>query len=203
MKDAFRTLAAPASAKLVRQRSRFIALLEPIASAETAHARLSEIRRTYHDASHCCSAFRLVGDPAPSRVSDDDGEPAGSAGIPILLQLDGARLENVLAVVVRYFGGVKLGVGGLARAYSDAIAEALANASIVLRAVTIEFVVRFPLEANAGVMSAIHHHEAKILDIRYDTEGQAIVALLPSRVEAFRRSLTEGTGARARLEERP
>jgi uncharacterized YigZ family protein len=203
MKDAFRTLAAPASAKLVRQRSRFIALLEPIEGAGDVHVRLGEIRRAYHDASHCCSAFRLVGDPFPSQGSDDDGEPAGSAGVPILLQLEGARLENVLAIVVRYFGGVKLGVGGLARAYSSAVAEALAKASIVEHALTIEFAVRFPLEANAGVMSAIHHHEAKILDIRYDTEGQAIVALAPSRVEAFRRSLTEGTGARARLEEKP
>ncbi len=202
MKDAFRTLGAPASAKLVRQRSRFIALLEPIASVEAVHVRLSQIRRTYHDASHCCSAFRLVADPAPSEVSDDDGEPAGSAGIPILFQLEGARLENVLGVVVRYFGGVKLGVGGLARAYSDAIAAALAGASIVERAITIELVIRFPLEVNAGVMSAIHHHEAKILDIRYDTESQVAVALAPSRAEAFRRSVTEGTGARARMEVR-
>ncbi|MEN6368339.1 MAG: YigZ family protein [Thermotogota bacterium] len=200
MKDAFRTLATSASAKLVRQRSRFIALLEPITSVDAVHSRLSQIRRVYHDASHCCSAFRLVADPAPLQASDDDGEPTGSAGAPILLQLEGARLENVLAVVVRYFGGVKLGVGGLARAYSDVIATALASASIVERALAIELVVRFPLEANAGVMGAIYHHEAKILDIRYDTEGQAIVTVAPSRVEAFCRSVTEGTGARAQVE---
>ena len=200
MKDAFRTLAAPSSAKLVRQRSRFVAFLDPIASAEEARVRLADLRRKYHDASHCSSAYRLLGDPTPVEGSDDDGEPAGSAGTPILLQLAGAGLENVLAAVVRYFGGVKLGVGGLARAYGDAVAAALASASMVERRVTLELVVRFPLDTNPKVMSAIHHHEAKILDIRYDTEGHVAVALAPSQVEAFGRSITEGTGARARVE---
>jgi uncharacterized YigZ family protein len=202
MIDAFRTLASPATAKLARQRSRFLAFVEPVASVDHARTRLADLRRAYHDASHCASAYRLSGDPTPLEDSDDDGEPTGSAGMPILLQLKGARLENVLAVVVRYFGGVKLGVGGLARAYADAVAAALAGARIAEQRVSVQLLVHFPLEVNPGMMGAIHHHQAEILDIRYDTEGHVTVGVAPSRVEAFRRSVTERTGARARLEVR-
>lgn len=200
MKDAFRTLAEPASAKLTRQRSRFLAFVEPVADVEAVRTRLLEIRREFRDASHCTSAYRLSSDPAPLEGSDDDGEPAGSAGIPILLQLSGAELENTMAVVVRYFGGVKLGVGGLARAYADATALALGAAHIVDHLVTVRLALRFPLAVNATVLSAIHRYEAKVLEIRYDTEGHATIGLAPSRVAAFRRSVVEGTGARARVE---
>lgn len=201
MTDAFQTLSAPATAKLIRQRSRFIALVEPTSSLEEIRDRLTDLRNEYHDATHQGSAYRLVGDPISSG-SDDDGEPAGSTGLPILRQLEGARLENVLGVVVRYFGGVKLGVGGLARAYADAVAAALASAVIVERHVTVHIQILFPIEVSAGVMSAIHQHEAKVVDIRYDSEGRVTAALAPSRVDAFRRSVTERTGARARLEVR-
>ncbi|MDD4903441.1 MAG: YigZ family protein [Candidatus Bipolaricaulis sp.] len=201
MTDAFQTLSAPATAKLIRQRSRFIALVEPTSSLEEIRDRLTDLRKEYHDATHQGSAYRLVGDPISSG-SDDDGEPAGSTGLPILRQLEGARLENVLGVVVRYFGGVKLGVGGLARAYADAVAAALASAVIVERHVTVHIQILFPIEVSAGVMSAIHQHEAKVVDIRYDSEGRVTAALAPSRVDAFRRSVTERTGARARLEVR-
>ncbi|MGD9675393.1 MAG: YigZ family protein [Candidatus Bipolaricaulia bacterium] len=199
MIDAFRTLSAPAAAKLVRQRSRFIAFVEPTASLEAIRGRLTDLRKEYHDATHYVSAYRLASTPVLFG-SDDDGEPAGSAGLPTLRKLEGARLENVLGVVIRYFGGVKLGVGGLARAYGDAIAAALASAAIVERHVAVRVQILFPVEASAGVMSALHQHEARVVDIRYDSEGRVTAALAPSRVDAFRRSVMERTGARARLE---
>lgn len=198
--DAYRTVAQSTTARIVRKRSRFIAVLEPTADLDDVASRLAETRRRYHDATHWCYAYRLAEEPEPTAHSDDAGEPAGSAGLPILLQLEKAELLGVLAVVVRYFGGVKLGVGGLSRAYADAVAEVVAAARIVLRRITVNVRIRFPLEVNPAVMTAIHRHEAAIVDIRYDTEGQIVVAVPPSRVAAFEGSVIEGTGARARLE---
>jgi uncharacterized YigZ family protein len=200
MTDAYTTISGPATAKITRNRSRFVAIVEPISSAEDVKNRLAEIRRAYHDATHHCRAYRLAADPAPIEIDDDDGEPSGAAGLPILQQLRGAELLDVLAVVVRYFGGVKLGMGGLVRAYGDATAAALARAPRLERWIEISVRLRFPSEATSAVMSVIHQHQAKVLDISYDTEGHVVVDLPPSRVDRFVESVREKTGARADVE---
>jgi uncharacterized YigZ family protein len=200
MKDAYTTLDAPATAKIQRSRSRFIAVVSPISSVADAEDRLAEIRRNYHDATHHCFAYRLAADPSTVEVSDDGGEPSGSAGLPILQQLRRAELCDVLAVVVRYFGGVKLGVGGLVRAYGDAVATALDQGTRREHRIEVGLDLRFPGEATSGVMSAIHRFQAKVVDISYDTEGHAAITLPPSRVEEFVEAVREGTGARARVE---
>jgi uncharacterized YigZ family protein len=200
--DSYQTLAAPASARLTRERSRFLAIVEPTTHDQAAE-RIAALRRQYHDATHVCSAYRCRSDLSVASHADDAGEPRGSAGTPILLVLEGAQLLDVLAVVVRYFGGVKLGIGGLVRAYSDATAAALAQARIIERSVETTLRIAFPHETNAGVMRAVHSHGARVLEIRYDTQGHATVALSPSRVEAFTDAVREETGARATLEKVP
>ena len=113
------------------KRSRFITLVEPVSSSEEIKPLLNQIRQRYKGANHYCSAW-LLGSATgvTSRGKNDDGEPAGTAGQPMLSVLEHQQLTNILVVVVRYFGGIKLGAGGLVRAYSSAVTQALADVEL-------------------------------------------------------------------------
>jgi len=122
--------------------SRFIAFSFPVISEEEIRVKLEDLRKKYHDARHHCYAWRLG--PAMNQYrTNDDGEPSNSAGKPILGQIQARNLTNVLVVVVRYFGGTLLGVGGLINAYRTAAAEALENATAIEKFVHTIFQVRF------------------------------------------------------------
>jgi putative IMPACT (imprinted ancient) family translation regulator len=203
MTDAYRILAEAASARLTRLRSRFIARLEPVRTLEEAEAALERIGREHHDASHVCSAYRLMTDDGPLSHSTDAGEPTGSAGVPILQALEAAEVFGVLAAVIRHYGGKKLGVGGLVRAYGDVTAAALETARIVVHHRTVRLTVRFPPEASSAVMGLIHRHPARVEAVGYTSEGRVTLALPPSDVERFETELVEASGARARVEELP
>jgi len=200
MIDSFRTVGAPATGRITRKKSRFLSFVVPVSSPSEIHEERARIRRLTHDASHHCIAFRLLVDGHTEARSDDDGEPPGSAGVPILQQLEKADLLNTLAVVVRYFGGTKLGIGGLVRAYAGAVAQALTSAPIITRAIEVEIALTFPTEVNTGSMATIHRCAAKVLGIEYDRLVHVHVALPPSRVAGFREALREATGDRASLE---
>ena len=200
MIDAYRTLAGPANGRITRKRSRFLSFVVPAGSPPEIETRLAELRRAHHDAAHHCTAYRLVATPDPLVASDDAGEPFGSAGPPILHRLEQADLLNVLAVVVRYFGGVKLGIGGLIRAYGDATQAALDDARFVVRHVAVELLIRFPADVNSGVMATIHRCGVEVRDVRFDAAGEVRVAVAPSRAAAFRAAIRDATGARATTE---
>ena len=112
------------------QGSRFLSFAYPVESEEQVREILAALRREYHDARHCCCAFR-IGLKGEIWRASDDGEPSGTAGRPILGQIDSADLSDVMVAVVRYFGGIKLGVPGLIRAYREATADALSKAEVV------------------------------------------------------------------------
>lgn len=118
------SLAAPAHHELIIKKSRFIACVEPVAGREEAQARVAQLKAEHPDAAHVCWALLAGGQSA----AHDDGEPGGTAGRPMLEVLRHQDLEGVMVSVVRYFGGVKLGAGGLVRAYTDAVAQALLKA---------------------------------------------------------------------------
>ena len=118
------SLSAPAHHELLIKKSRFIACVEPVAGREAALARVAQLKAEHPAASHVCWALLAGGQSA----ANDDGEPGGTAGRPMLDVLRHQDLQGVLATVVRYFGGVKLGAGGLVRAYTDAVAQALLSA---------------------------------------------------------------------------
>ena len=200
MIDAFRTIDSPATSRLNEKRSRFLGHVIPVSTVDEAAEALAALRRATHDATHHCSAYRLLDDDEIHSHADDDGEPSGSAGLPILQQLEKAALVNVLAVVIRYYGGAKLGVGGLVRAYGAAIAEALAGARIVTRCIEVEVLVRFDPHLTSTVMSAIHRHPVKEQGIEYDREAQIRVTVAPSQVERFVHAVRDATGARAHVE---
>lgn len=127
-----RTIAAPVVARLEEKRSVFECWLRRVEDEAQARAVVEEARSTHWDARHHCSAFVLGPDGATVR-SNDDGEPAGTAGTPMLEALTGARLTDVVAVVTRWFGGTLLGTGGLVRAYGGAVREAVAQATVLER----------------------------------------------------------------------
>ena len=164
------TIAAPVEHELVIKKSRFIATVEPVGSVEEADAVIARLRKQWWDARHNCTAMvtGLLGDQARS---SDDGEPSGTAGVPMLEVLRRRELTDVVAVVTRYFGGVKLGAGGLVRAYSSAVSEALDLAALVnrqsLTQVTIDVA-----HADAGrfdnlLRDWVLHHGATLGDTRY------------------------------------
>lgn len=127
-----RTIYAPARSEIEIKRSRFIASLARTDSEEDARAFIAQIRREFPDARHHCTAFIIHQDTGPDTArSSDDGEPAGTAGNPMLKVLTESNLTNVTCVVTRYFGGTKLGTGGLVRAYSGAVQQVLKDAQTV------------------------------------------------------------------------
>jgi len=201
MIDSYRTIAVPARAKITRKKSRFIGLLYPVSSIDEINEVLERIKRQYHDATHHCYAYRLLGKEGVISRADDAGEPAGSAGPPILQALEGAELYDVLAVVVRYFGGVKLGIGGLIRAYGDAVKEVLAQADIILRVHEIGLEVNFPPQMSGQVMAVLHRCGAKIEKMSYDDLGRVRVRLRSSMVGQFTSQLRDATGARGKIRE--
>jgi len=125
------SIAELAESELMDRGSKFIGIISPINSEEEAKNIMEAVRSQHPKANHLCYAYRIKNEEKIIENLSDDGEPSHSAGQPILRQLQGAELLNVLAMVIRYFGGVKLGVGGLMKAYKNATSEALSKAQII------------------------------------------------------------------------
>ncbi len=153
-------------------------------------------RRRYHDATHLCYAYRLHTRNGIVARAHDAGEPAGSAGAPILQVLEGIELLNVLVIVVRYYGGTKLGIGRLTRAYSDAAKEALGRAEVIIELRRERLLLRFPPELTGKVIRLVNQYEAQIEHLDYAQRPRLTVALPASQREAFRRALADATSDR-------
>lgn len=178
--NAYRTIASPASAQYTEKRSRFIAHAVPVSTVEEAMARVEEYRKEYYDARHVCWAYRIGHEDEAEERSNDDGEPSGTAGKPILGQLLSYDLRDVLVVVVRYFGGVKLGTGGLIVAYRTAAAEALGEAEVQEHTLYTSYTLRFPYELINPVMMLLREHEVETLGNDADLEGYIWTVRVPN-----------------------
>ena len=153
-KDSYLTIAEPVEAIYKERSSKFLAYAYPVESEEEVKLHLDRLRKEFFDATHHCYAYRLGADGEHFRANDD-GEPSGTAGKPILGQLLSAQLTNCLVVVVRYFGGTKLGVSGLIQAYKESTAEVIAASQIVEKTVDCLFEVQFPYIAMNGVQRVV------------------------------------------------
>lgn len=154
LKDTYKSIAAPSEGLFKDQGSRFIALAYPVESEEEVKSLLEKARKEYHDARHHCVAYR-IGLKGELWRASDDGEPAGSAGRPILGQIDSAGLSDVAVVVVRYFGGIKLGIPGLIRAYKSATKDALDKAEKIEKTAGIWYEVSFAYAQMPEVMKVV------------------------------------------------
>ena len=164
----YRTIAGPAESLFKEKGSKFLGFAFPVADESEIKNRLEQLRKRYFDASHHCYAWVLGADRKLSRASDD-GEPAHSAGDPIMGQIRSRNLTNVLVVIVRYFGGTKLGVGGLVAAYKTAADLTLAQAKLIDVDVTTKLGLYFPYTTNAEVMRLVKDFDLKILTQEYGT----------------------------------
>jgi uncharacterized YigZ family protein len=152
--DTYKTIDNEAKGLFKDRGSRFIAIATPVTTQEEIKNRLEELRKEYHDARHHCFAWVLSPDRQAWRVSDD-GEPSGTAGKPILGQINSRELTNILVVVIRYFGGTLLGVSGLINAYRTAASDALNNATVTERHLTEYWIVTFPYSSMNDVMKVL------------------------------------------------
>lgn len=198
MADTYRTLEAPAHTELKVVDSRFIAEAFPVESAERAEARIDAIRKREHKATHHCTAYR-VGRAGNTFRYNDDGEPSGTAGPPILRQIDARELTNTLVVVTRYFGGTKLGTGGLVRAYGDAAAEVLERAQIVEHVERVPVRIRFAYDDTTPARQVLQRFDVVIEDEAYSDVTELTVAVRRSEVDAFTRAFTDALGGRGEI----
>lgn len=189
--DTYRTLLKPSEAKLTEKRSRFLAFAHPVADEQEVKNILERYRKEYYDARHVCYAYVLEADGSVTRANDD-GEPSGTAGKPILGQIVSRNLTYTLAVVVRYFGGVKLGTGPLGVAYKTAIAEALDTAEVVERIITGRFRVNVPYADADTAMRFVREAGAEITGRDFDETGSTLtVEVRADDEEALRSRLSK------------
>ena len=165
--DTYRTLSAPSSARYTVKMSRFLAFAYPVASEEEAKALIRKVANNYHDARHVCWAY-MLGHDRSRYQSSDNGEPSGTAGKPILGQVNSLELTDVLVLVVRYFGGIKLGTGGLIDAYRTAARMALDEAPVEERHAQATLQVACPYVSLNTVMGVIKALGLRILAQDFD-----------------------------------
>lgn len=174
--DEYRTVAQEAAGIYKEKGSRFLAFAYNVTTADEAKAIVRDKQKEFHDARHHCYAWRLGSGEGETKVGDD-GEPSGTAGRPILGQILSAELTNVVVVVVRYFGGIKLGTGGLIVAYKAATADCLQNAQIVTRTFDAALAISFPYLAMNGVMKTLKDSSAKIISQKFDTDCEIDITI--------------------------
>ncbi|WP_099293893.1 YigZ family protein [Butyricimonas sp. Marseille-P3923] len=174
--DKYRTVKAIAEGLYKEKGSRFISFIYPVKTEEEVKDILTEIKTKYYDARHHCYAYCLGANRERFRANDD-GEPSSTAGKPILGQIVSNDLSNVLVVVVRYFGGIKLGVSGLIQAYRDAAANAILHAEIVERTVDEEIRIRFTYVVMNDVMKVLKEEEPEVLSRNFEMECEMTLSI--------------------------
>ena len=189
------TLAGPVSAELEIRKSRFIAHAIPVADRDAAMQALRSLREAHPSATHVCWALLAGGQSGMS----DDGEPSGTAGRPILEVLRHHDLDGVLAAVVRYYGGVKLGAGGLVRAYTDAIATALQQAQRVERIAQAQLTIEIDYPDEARVRRWIEQEGAELVDSGYELTVRLVLRMPATKCDTARVALRDLTQGRARF----
>ena len=194
--SSYLTIARDTTGEVEDRGSRFLCTLRRVADEDEARALVAALRREHWDARHHCSAFVLGPDGAVQR-SSDDGEPAGTAGAPMLDVLRGAEVSDVAAVVTRWFGGTLLGAGGLVRAYGDAVRAALAEAGTLRRSLLTELALELD-HADAGrVEGELRAKGVSVLEVAYDARVRLLLAATPEevdRVSALVAAATSGAG---------
>lgn len=197
----YRTITSPAEGLYKEKSSRFLAFAYPVSDENAIRERVAYLQKKYFDARHHCFAWMLGADRKSFRAFDG-GEPNHSAGEPILGQIRSRDLTDVLVVVVRYFGGVKLGVGGLAAAYKVAAADALDHAQIVEKEVTAGIEITYGYEATADVMRLVKAFDLIVQSQHFDAQGKltAQYKLRDKEQLSERMALLKGVGLKVDYE---
>lgn len=198
--DVYKTLATAAEAVFKDRSSRFLAFAYPVSDLEQIKTHLDELRKKYYDATHHCYAYRLKSDGSVFRANDD-GEPSGTAGRPILGQMMSMGVTECLVVVVRYFGGIKLGVPGLINAYRESTAAVLENAEIIEKTADARFEIIFPYVSMNDVMKVIKDEQPRIADQQFDNLCSMTLTIRRSRAERLESRLNKVEGVQIEKQE--
>lgn len=167
--DVYRTVDVPVSGEYYEKRSKFLAFLEPVHNLDEVKERVEYYQKKFYDARHCCYAY-MLGPERKEFRANDNGEPSGTAGKPILGQINSNELTDVLIVVIRYFGGIKLGTSGLIVAYKQAAADAIGHAEIVEKTIDEEVTFLFEYPFMNSVMRIVKEENPAIVAQGYDND---------------------------------
>lgn len=196
----FVLLTKGAEAELVEKKSRFIATVRPVESEEEAVAFIEEMKKKYYDARHNCSAF-VIGSNAQLTRSSDDGEPSGTAGRPMLEVLLGSGIRNAAAVVTRYFGGTLLGTGGLVRAYSGVLKQALEQCETARQHFGVKIKIKVDYNAVGKIQYILASRKIETEDSVYAADVEMTVIAPIEEYDRLCKEIVEATSARAEIEE--
>lgn len=188
MKDQYQTIAGPSQGEFKDRGSKFIAYAWPVYSETEWQTHLQEIKKEHFKSRHHCFAYRIGLDGNNFRMNDD-GEPSGTAGKPILGQIDSYGLTNIFVVVVRYFGGTKLGTSGLINAYKKATIDAFEQAEIIQKTIEHIYKIEFDYSLMSQVMNAVKKGELEIVKQVFEQEAFLEIAIRKSEVETTIRQL--------------
>ncbi|WP_227767331.1 YigZ family protein [Zhaonella formicivorans] len=191
MSDSYQTVARSITVKSVINRSEFLAHVKEVATEEEAREFISAIKEEHKQATHNCSAFCIGLPPREVTFADDNGEPSGTAGKPILGAIKSSEITNVVVVVTRYFGGKKLGVRGLIEAYGGVAKDAIRTAGIVTRVITSTFAVKCDYPALNSVMYHLNKYEAEIVESDYGVKARLKIAVRESLAKELKAVLEQ------------
>ena len=186
--DTYKTITGVVDSCYTEKRSRFIAYAVPVRTVEEVKEQVDKFRKQYYDARHVCWAYMLGPDRSTFRANDD-GEPSGTAGKPILGQINSLELTDILVVVIRYFGGIKLGTGGLIVAYRAVAAEALSPPEKEERTVDEEITVQFEYPFMNGIMRIIKEDNPEVLSQSFDMNCEMTLRIRKSEADKLRNRL--------------
>lgn len=185
--------------ELVIEKSRFICHIERLESREQAYEFIKKIKKEYWDATHNCAAF-IIGENGDIQGSSDDGEPSGTAGIPMLEVLKKQQLHDVGVVVTRYFGGIKLGAGGLVRAYAKSVSGAIQQVGIVEKVAVVEYSFSVPLAECGRILNCLYQQDSfQVKTVEYNELAKFIIAFFPEVFPHVEAILTEILQARVEM----
>lgn len=199
MDEKYSSVLLHTTAQVKIEGSRFIADVFPSVNEDDAKQKLDSVRKKYFDATHHCFAY-VIGVEKTSFRYSDDGEPSGTAGIKIHSAIQSKNLSDILLVVTRYFGGTKLGVGGLGRAYFEAAEIGIGQATIIVKALIQEIQIAFPFADINPVMNIINSHKLKIESTSYTDEKSIInLHILPSQTISIRKLFVNATSGTVQI----
>ena len=197
----YKILKKGGSGEIVEKKSRFIATLSPVASEEEAAGFIESIKKKYWDARHNCSAF-VMGERAQLTRCSDDGEPAGTAGKPMLEVLLGCGVRNAAVVVTRYFGGTLLGTGGLVRAYTQAVQAGLKASEIAVMQYGTELLIETDYSGIGKIQYILGQMGLEPAQAEYVEAVRLKLLVSKQDVVRLRRELTEATAGRVKIEDK-
>lgn len=193
--DTYQTIAESSEGIYTEKRSKFIAIALPVRTLDEIKSHIETYQKKYYDARHLCYAYMLGAERKDFRANDN-GEPSGTAGKPILGQINSNELTDILIVVVRYFGGIKLGTGGLIVAYRAAAAEAITSATVIEKTVDEEVTVMFEYPFMNDVMRIVKEEEPEILSQSYEMDCSMTLRIRRSMMPRLRVRLEKVETAR-------